>query len=64
MIYIRDVAHCSGYLCLLNEKCYRYWLYEQWSSNDELQDYAAWCLMPEYNQETNECENFVNLDLL
>lgn len=69
MIYNRDVAHCTGAIypdsdCPLAEKCYRHWLYEQWSSNDELQCYAAWCLMPAYNRETNECETFVNLDLL
>ena len=67
MIYIRDYAHCTGAIyphdCPLADKCYRHWLYERWSNNSELQQYAAWCYMPEYTIDTNECSNFIKLEL-
>ena len=61
MIYNRDVAHCSRYLCLLNEKCYRYWLFRQWESKEEKE--PAPFISARYDMNKNKCKDFKKLEL-
>ena len=33
--YNKDIAHCSGYLCPINENCLRYHLFLEWEKRRE-----------------------------
>ena len=50
--YNHDIAHCSGYLCLLSNKCRRYHLFREWERRKLP---PAPFTMAQYNLETKTC---------
>lgn len=56
MIYNKDVAHCTGYLCDKKDKCYRFWLFKEW--NDNLIGGTVSIIPSKYNQKTKRCKMF------
>ena len=61
MNYNSDVAHCTGYLCMLAEKCRRFHLFQEWKRRVEKENKKelAPFIGAEYDSEKDECMNFV-----
>ena len=57
--YNKDIAHCSGYLCPINESCLRYHLFLEWekrrkSEKVELANFTG----AVYDADTEKCPCF------
>ena len=59
MNYNHDIAHCSGYLCLLSDQCRRYHLFREWEKR-KLQ--SAPFTMTCFDMDTETCPNFLPLE--
>lgn len=57
MRYNADIAHCSGYLCPLAEKCYRQHLLLMWDNMKE-KPYANF-VVSKYDELVKECQLFL-----
>lgn len=56
MNYNHDIAHCSGYLCLLSDQCRRYYLFREWEQRKlPAAPFTGAC----YDLETKTCPCFL-----
>lgn len=63
MQYSADIAHCSGYLCPLAEKCKRWNLLLMWDKMPmEERNPRTVFMSSEYNNDTGNCEYFIQGD--
>ena len=62
MNYNADIAHCSGYLCPLAEKCRRWNLLMMWDKMpmDERNPRTVF-MSSAYNEEIEKCEYFIQV---
>ena len=57
--YNKDIAHCSGYCCLLSDQCRRYHLFRAWERRKLP---PAPFIMACFDMDTETCPNFLHLE--
>lgn len=57
--YNKDIAHCSGYCCLLSDQCRRYHLFRAWERRKLP---PAPFIMACFDMDTETCPNFLYLE--